>query len=70
MMVEAPEDYSGLGLTSRFDVSSISIGDALDTDEKITEYATGKLADIRAYGVYRMARKQQFKNDKSVIEAE
>ena len=70
MMSETPSDYSAIGIVAKFATGSLSIGDVLDTDAKILEYATSKISDIKAYGVYRMTRKLQFDNDKATILAE
>lgn len=69
-MVESPSQFSSAGLTARFSVGGVSVGDALDTDQKVTDYATAKVVESEAYGVSRMQRIEQFKNEKSAIEAE
>lgn len=69
LMVATPSDWSGAGLTARFAVAGFAIGDALDTDQKITDYATAKVAEVNAYGVWRMQRIETFRTDKAAIEA-
>jgi len=66
-MLAAPSDYSSIGLTARLAVGTFSIGDALDTDQKITDYATANITEAKAYGVWRMQRIQQFKNERETI---
>lgn len=67
MMKENPTEFSGLGLTARFDVAGMTVGDALDTDQKITDYATAKMDEVLAYGKYRMQRIEQFRNDRDAL---
>ena len=69
-MIASPSDFSGAGLTSRFDVAGLSIGDALDTDQKVTDYATAKTTEVNAYGVTRMQRIEQFRTERAAILAE
>lgn len=68
LMLENPSDWSVVGLKAEFNRGSLSIGDALDTDEKITNYASACLNAVKAYGIWRMQRIQQFRADRSLIE--
>ena len=43
-------------------------GSALDTDQKIVDYATRKIEQAHEYAIWRMKRIQTFKNDKETIE--
>tara|TARA_R110000868_G_C10973188_1_gene771512 strand:+ start:54112 stop:54663 length:552 start_codon:yes stop_codon:yes gene_type:complete len=70
LMIQAPDDYSSLGLEADFSVGSISQGDALDSDSLINEYAVAKLADISAYSIFRLQKIKAFKQAKAAIEAE
>lgn len=67
MMKAAPENWSGAGLLAEFAVGGFAVGDALDTDQKVTDYATAKIAEVLAYGVWRMQRIKQFKIDRAAI---
>ena len=69
-MLLRPSAYSPEGLTARFDIGSLVIGDALDTDEKIIEYATGCMDNVNVYAIFRMKRIEQFRSEKAEIEAE
>ena len=72
-MLLTPANYASLGLTVDHQLNNadgtelFSPGSALDTAEKITAYATRKLEQVRAYGPYRMQRKQQFYNERAAI---
>jgi len=66
-MVIAPSDYSSAGLTARFAVAGFAVGDALDTDQKISDYGSAKVVEAKAYGVWRMQRIEQFKVDRETI---
>ena len=73
-MIKRPTAYASLGLkidhqlNNADDTELFSPGSALDTDAKITSYATRKIALAEEYGVYRVQRIQQFKNEKETIE--
>jgi len=67
LMLETPADWSGAGLTARFDRGGLSAGDALDTDQKVTDYAQACLDAVKAYGVSRMQRIEQFRTDRQTI---
>lgn len=72
-MVKRPSAYSGLGLKIDHQLNNVddtelfSPGSALDTDQKITDFATRKVALAEAYGTFRVQRIQQFKNEKETI---
>lgn len=67
LMLETPADWSGAGLTARFDRGGLSIGDALDTDQKVTDYAQACLDAVKAYGISRMQRIEQFRAEREAI---
>lgn len=73
-MKEAPTGYSSLGLKVDHQVNNadgtelFDPGSALDTDQKVVAYATRKVEQAEAYGVYRMQRLQQFQNEKAALE--
>jgi len=66
-MVARPAAYSGAGLTARFDRGGLLAGDALDTDQKVTDYATACVAEVDAYAVWRMSRIETYKQDLSAL---
>ena len=67
-MAVSPELYSTLALKARFDIDGVCVlGDLLDTDQKILDYATAKTNQAKQYAVYRMTRIEQFRNDKEAI---
>jgi len=67
LMLETPADWSGAGLTARFDRGGLSTGDALDTDQKVTDYAQACLDAVKAYGISRMQRIEQFRSERETI---
>jgi hypothetical protein len=67
MMAETPAEYASLGLTSRFDVAGLAVGDALDTEQKVLDYANAKIADVQSYGKNRMQRIEQFRSERETI---
>lgn len=68
-MVQTPSDWSGDGLVVDVPTTNFAIGDALDTNQKVTDFANERLAVIKAYGIFRMKRIQQFRDEKAAIEA-
>lgn len=68
-----PASYAGLGLKIDHQLDNaqgtelFSPGSALDTAEKITQYATRKIELAEEYGTYRVQRIQQFKNERQQI---
>lgn len=73
-MKEVPAMFSGEGLVSdRQLIASddetilFELDDALNTDEKITQYATRLLELADAYAVFVMKRIKQFKDEKAAI---
>jgi len=66
-MNAVPSDYSSAGLTARFAVAGFAIGDALNTDLKITDYSAAKIAELKSYAVWRMQRIEQFRTDKAAL---
>jgi hypothetical protein len=68
-MVSNPAGYASAGLTARFDVAGLAAGDALDTEQRVIDYATAKLAEVDAYGISRMQRIEQFRTERANYEA-
>ena len=73
-MVNRPIAYASLGLKTDHQINNadgselFSPGSALDTAQKITDYAARKIVLAQEYGTYRVQRIQQFKNAKAAIE--
>ena len=65
-----PGAFSGAGLKARFDVVGFTIGDALDDNAKVTDYATKCLDNADTYAVYREQKILAYGADKAAIEAE
>lgn len=69
VMTETPALFSSEGLVAEIEVKdSLGVilfnkGDALDTDQKVVDYASRLVVLIKDYGVYRMKRKKQFKDE-------
>lgn len=70
LMIASPSLFVSAGLTARFGSAGLNIGDALDTDQKVQDYANAKIAEVEAYAVNRMQRIEQFRSEKAAIEAE
>lgn len=62
MMLNSPIEWVDLGLKDDSDTP-------LDTPEKISAYASSKLASVLVYGKYRMQRIAQFRADKEAAMA-
>ena len=67
LMMATPADWSGAGLTARFALGGLAVDAALDTDQKVLDYATACSAAVKAYGIVRMQRIEQFKSEKLAI---
>jgi len=73
-MILTPADYAGGGLkcdhqlNNADDTELFSPGSALDTSGKINSFATRKIEQVKAYGIYRASRKQQYKDAVEAIE--
>lgn len=72
-MKDNPALYSSQGLKAEYQLDNadttelFSPGSALDTDQKIIDYATRKLEQADEYVVWRSTRIQQFRNEKEAI---
>lgn len=67
LMAETPSDWSSLGLSVTRDTTSFDIGDVLNTDQKVQDYANECIADIKAYGVWRIQRQAQYITDLAAL---
>ena len=67
MMKEQPSAWTAAGLTARFDRGGLSAGDALDTEQKITDYANACISAAIQYGIWRMQRIEQFRQERNAI---
>lgn len=67
LMVQKPELFSGKGLSADKAVGDFTVGQELDTDQKVVDYATARIAEIEAYAVYRMNRIKQFYTERAQI---
>lgn len=74
-MLANPADYSSLGLVVDYQLMQAdgttelySAGSALDTSQKITDFATRKLEQVREYGPFRAQKKQEYYTAKQNIE--
>jgi hypothetical protein len=70
LMKSNPELFSEEGLLADMPVTGFAVGAALDTDEKVLDYATKRIEQINAYGVFRVKRIKQFREEKAAIEAQ
>lgn len=70
-MVAKPEIFSGEGIICKYtDLVGFQLGDALNTNTKVTDYAEQLLERADVYAVWREKRIQQFSAEKAAIEAE
>lgn len=68
-MVSNPSNYSNLGLTARFDRGGLEVGEALDTNQKVQDYAQACLDVSDAAEITRMQRIEQYKLDAAALVA-
>ena len=66
-MIANPASYASLGLKAWIVTTSFAIEDALDDNTKVTNYATECIAQAETYAENRMARIQQFRDEKAAI---
>lgn len=66
-MIDSASSWSDKGLTARFAVGGLSVGDPLDTDAKVLNYATTKNAEVDAYAIWRMQRIEAFRVERAAI---
>jgi hypothetical protein len=64
---ETPGNFSDKGLVVRVPHGDFNKGDALDTEEKITNYATAALAAVETFGINRQLRIMQFESEREAI---
>lgn len=69
LMKEKPLLFHESGLKAHKAIGSFAAGAALDTIQKVEDYADACLAAVEAYGVWRMERIKQFQDEKAAIEA-
>lgn len=63
IMQNNPAEYSAMGLISEYNLVGIFIGDPLDTEAKILDYATQLNAKKLVYSKYRLTRIMQYKQE-------
>lgn len=66
-MVASPSSYSASGLTAWVVSPSFVVGDPLNDNTKVTNYATECIIQAEDYAIARMVRIQQFRNEKDTI---
>lgn len=67
LMKNKPELFAAEELTADIPVTGFASGAALDTEAKVVDYATKRIAQIEAYGVFRAKRIKQFRDEKAAI---
>lgn len=68
LMKAKPALFWESGLKAHVAHGSFAVGDALDTIQKVEDYADACLAAVEAYAVTRMERIKQFQDEKAAIE--
>ena len=69
LMAAKPVLFYQQGLKADKEIGSFQAGDALDTMQKVEDYANARIAEAETYSVNRMARIEQFRVEKAAIEA-
>lgn len=69
LMVQKPVLFFEKGLKADIEAGGFLVGAALDTIQKVEDYANARIALAETYSVYRMERIEQFKTEKAAIEA-
>jgi hypothetical protein len=67
LMENMPSEYSSMGLKSEYTLVGISVGDVLDSEAKILDYATQLNSKKITYSKYRLSRIEQFKSEIAAI---
>jgi hypothetical protein len=66
-MKSSPALFSNKGFKAEKAVGSFTLGAALDTDQKVIDYASARLGETTQYAVWRMERIEQFKAERNTI---
>jgi len=67
LMISKPELFSSQGLLADKAIGTFQVGDALDTDAKVTDYGQARIDEIEQYAVFRMNRIKQFYAERAQI---
>jgi len=67
LMANTPTDWYASGITARFARGGVVVNEALDTVQKVQNYADACLVAVKNYGVWRMQRIEQFRIEKNAI---
>ena len=67
LMAQEPALWVDKGLKAAFAVASLEVGEGLNTETKVQDYASAKLAEIKEYGIWRMQRIEDFKQERDTI---
>lgn len=60
LMLENPSDFSTQGIIVTYPFGTFSKGDALDTDEKITNYVTAAMLTAKEFSLYRLKKINEY----------
>jgi len=66
-MKSSPSRFSSKGYKAEKAVGAFNVGDALDTDQKITDYASLRLSENLDYSIWRMDRIEAWKAERAAI---
>lgn len=69
-MASNPARFASQGIVAKAQAGGLMIGDALDSNKKVSDYAEALLSDAIDYAVWRELKIQTFSSDKAAIEAE
>lgn len=67
IMVSNPDIWVAAGITARFERGGVVAGELLDTEEKILGYANACISAAMQYGIWRMQRIEQFRQERLAI---
>lgn len=70
LMAASPSLFATEGLLAEKEVGAFHVGDALDTEQKVVDYANARIYEANTYSVYRMKRIKQFRDERAQILAE
>lgn len=70
IMKASPGDFVACELKVSIPLNGFEEGDSLDTEQKILDYSTLLVQRKKDFGIYRMERIQQFRNERANILAE
>ncbi len=69
LKMDNASSYSGIGLVALEEIAGFSVGDPLDTDQKVSDYYTEKVNQLIAFDIFRDAEIMTYLAAKAAAEA-